>query len=34
MVVPNMLDPLFADIVAIFSGNAWQTNVVNNYVTF
>jgi len=29
-----MPDPFFADIVTVFPGNAWQTNVVNNYVTF
>jgi len=34
MVAPNMLDPFFADIVAVFPGNAWQTNAVNNFVTF
>ena len=34
MVAPNMLDPFFADIVAVFLGNAWQTNAVNNSVTF
>ena len=28
-----MPDPFFADIVAVFPGNAWQTNVVNNSVT-
>jgi len=30
----NMPDPFFADIVAVFPGNAWQTNAVNNSVTF
>jgi len=34
MVAPNMPDSLFADIVAVFPGNAWQTNAVNNSVTF
>jgi len=34
MVAPNMPDPFFVDIVAIFPGNAWQTNAVNNSVTF
>jgi len=34
MVAPNMPDPFFADIVVVFPGNAWQTNVVNNFVTF
>jgi len=34
MAASNMLDPFFADIVAVFLGNAWQTNVVNNSVTF
>jgi len=34
MVAPNMLDPFFADIVAVLLGNAWKTNAVNNYVTF
>jgi len=29
-----MPDPFFADIMAVFLGNAWQTNAVNNYVTF
>jgi len=29
-----MPDPFFADIVAVFPGNAWQTNAVNNSVTF
>jgi len=30
MAAPNMHDPFFADIVAVFPKNAWQTNVVNN----
>jgi len=34
MAAPNMPDPLFADIVVVFPGNAWQTNAVNNSVTF
>jgi len=34
MVAPNMPDPFFTDIVAVFPRNAWQTNVVNNSVTF
>jgi len=34
MVAPNMPNPFFVDIVAIFLGNAWQTNAVNNFVTF
>jgi len=34
MVAPNMPNPFFANIVAIFPGNAWQTDVVNNSVTF
>ena len=34
MIAPNMSDPSFADIVAIFRGNAWHINVVNNSVTF
>jgi len=34
MVAPNMHDPFFVDIVVVFPGNAWQTNGVNNYVTF
>jgi len=34
MATPNMHDPFFAYIVVIFSGNAWQTNAVNNSVTF
>jgi len=34
MTAPNMPDPFFADIVAVFPGNAWQPNVVNNSVTF
>jgi len=29
-----MSDPFFVDIVAVFSGNTWQTNAVNNSVTF
>jgi len=29
-----MFDPFIADIVAIFLGNTWQTNAVNNYVMF
>jgi len=29
-----MADPFFADIVAVFPGNAWKTNAVNNSVTF
>jgi len=32
MTAPNMPDPFFADIVAVFSGNAWETNAVNNSV--
>jgi len=31
MAAPNMLDPFFVDIVAVFLGNAWQTNAVNIY---
>jgi len=34
MATPNMSDPFFAVIVAIFPRNAWQTNAVNNFVTF
>jgi len=34
MAAPNMSDPFFVDIVVVFSGNAWQTNTVNNSVTF
>ena len=34
MTTPNMPDPFFADIVAVFPGNAWQTNAVNTSVTF
>jgi len=34
MVAPNMPNPFFVDIVGIFPGNAWQTNAVNNSVTF
>ena len=34
MNAPNMSDPFFADIVAVFPGNAWQTNAVNNSITF
>ena len=34
MAAPNMPDPFIADIVAVFSGNTWHTNVVNNSVTF
>jgi len=34
MAAPNMPDPFFADIVGIFPGNAWQTNAVNNFITF
>jgi len=34
MVAPNMPDPFFVHIVVVFLGNAWQTNVVNNSVTF
>jgi len=34
MVAPNMHDPFFVDIVVVFPRNAWQTNAVNNYVTF
>jgi len=33
MTTPNMPNPFFADIVAVFPGNAWQTNAVNNSVT-
>jgi len=34
MAAPNMLDPFFDNIVTVFPGNAWQTNAVNNSVTF
>jgi len=34
MVAPNIPNPFFADIVAVFPENAWQTNAVNNSVTF
>jgi len=34
MVAAKMSDPFFVDIVAVFPGNAWQTNAVNNSVTF
>jgi len=34
MVVPNMPDPFFADIVVVFPRNARQTNAVNNSMTF
>jgi len=34
MVAPNMPDPFFVDIVAVFPGNAWQNNAINNSVTF
>jgi len=34
MAALNMPDPFFADIVSVFPGNAWQTNAVNNSVTF
>jgi len=34
MAAPNTPDPLFADIVVVFPENAWQTNAVNNSVTF
>jgi len=34
MAAPNTPDPFFADIVAVFPGNAWLTNVVNNSITF
>jgi len=30
MIDPNMYDPFFADTVAVFPGNTWQTNAVNN----
>jgi len=26
---PNMPDPFFADIVAVFPRNAWKTNAMN-----
>jgi len=29
-----MLNPFFADIMTVFLANAWQTNAVNNIVTF
>jgi len=34
MTAPNMPDPFFVDIVVVFPGNAWQTNAVNNSITF
>jgi len=34
MVAPNLSDLFFVDIVTVFLGNAWQTNAVNNFVTF
>jgi len=34
MTAPNMPDPFFADIVAVFPRNAWQTKAVNDSVTF
>jgi len=34
MAAPNMPDPFLVDIVVVFPGNAWQTNAVNNSVTF
>jgi len=34
MTALNMSDPFFVDIVAVFPGNAWQANVVNNSMTF
>jgi len=34
MAAPNMSDPFFVDIVAVFLGNAWQINVVNNSVIY
>jgi len=34
MAALNMSDPFLADIVAVFLGNAWQTNAVNNSITF
>jgi len=34
MVAPNMFDPFFVDIVVVFPRNAWETNAVNNSVTF
>ena len=34
MAAPNMSDPFFVDIVAVFPGNAWQTNAMNNSITF
>jgi len=33
MAAPNMFNPFLADIVAVFSGNAWQTNPIDNSVT-
>ena len=34
MAAPYMLNPFFADIMTVFLANAWQTNAVNNIVTF
>ena len=34
MAAPNMPDPFFVDIVAVFPGHACETNAVNNSVTF
>jgi len=34
MAASNMLDPFLANIVVVFSGNTWQTNAVNNSITF
>jgi len=34
MAAPNMLHPFFINIMAVFPGKAWQTNAVNNFVTF
>ena len=34
MDAPNMSDPFFTDIVAVFLGNACQINTMNNSVTF
>jgi len=34
MYAPNMHDPFFIGIVAVSPRNAWQTNAVNNSVTF
>ena len=34
MAALNTPDPFFADIVDVFPGNAWQTNAINNFVTF